>query len=232
VRLKELLAMGLPQAAAHQVATGQRQLNDVIQELARKDKAQRLMADHGIPHSLAMQCVLGQANLQDYLERQRRHAYAREHGPRSCFDEAQVARKPLVMALLGRELRTLVVLEVDKYELCVQEEGKEPERLHKLRVKLCHTAEDRKAARRAIGQDKALKDVVAEPLWRIQDRYPCADKVLFPWQQRGTRVTLTLVEGERIQGAIEWYSRYEIGLRLKDARVIVMRHALLRAEAE
>jgi sRNA-binding regulator protein Hfq len=222
--------MGLPRRAAQQVAQGQRSLNDVLQEMARTEKADKLVAERGLQRSFAVQVVLGQASLEDFLERQARHAYRRENGHRSCFDAAAASGEPLTLALLGRALRTLRILAVEKYELQVQDEGAEPERLHKLQVKLCYAPVDRKAVRRAWGVDKALKDAVAEPQWRIQDRYRCPDKVLHPWLMQGQRVAVTLVEGERLQGVIGWYSRYEIGLQVRDAQLTVMRHALVRVE--
>ncbi|MFH1463840.1 MAG: hypothetical protein ABIO70_05610 [Pseudomonadota bacterium] len=223
--------MGLPRRAAQQVAQGQRSLSDVLQEMAREDKVEKLIAEHGFQRSFAVQVVAGQASLDDYLERQARHAYRREHGARSCYDTVAASGEPLTLAVLGRALRTVKILTVDRYELEIQEEGQEPERLHKLQVKLCYAPAERKAVRRAWGTDKSLKDVIAEPVWRIQDRYHCPDKVLFPWMKQGQRVTLTLAEGERLQGVIGWYSRYEIGLQVRDATLTVMRHALVKAEA-
>lgn len=233
-RLSELLDMGIPRRLAQQVVGGQRELNEVLQEMARQDRVEKLVEAHDIPRSLAVQVVLGQADLDAYLTKRRRHEYRTEVGGRSIFDQAAVSEDTFGFMLLGRAQRSLQVLESGRFELQVQEpDGDEPEPLHKLQVKLVYRLEDRKLARRAISQDKAYRGVVAEPIWRIQDRYHCPDKMLFPWLENDVKVTLTTVEGDRIQGAIAWFSRYEIALTVRgDAEVVVLRHALVSAKAD
>ena len=44
---------------------------------------------------------------------------------------------------------------------------------------------------------------------------------------------MVTVEGDRLQGSIEWFSRYEIGMKLKgDVSVVVMRHALAEVKED
>lgn len=228
--------MGIPRRQAQQVVAGQRELNEVLQEMARQERVDKLVAAHDIPRSLAVQVVLGQADLDAYLAKRRRKQYRAEVGARSVFDQAASADEPFIFAVLGRHLRTLELVSSDRFELQVRdapggervgESTEPPETLHKLMVKLVYSAEDRKAARRAISQDKAYRGVVAEPAWRIQDRYHCHDKKLFPWLEAGIRVVATTVEGDRVQGSIAWFSRYEIALTVRgDATVVLLRHAL------
>ncbi len=233
-RLNELLEMGIPRRLAQQVAGGQRELNEVLQEMARQDRVDKLVAAHDIPRSLAVQVVLGQADLDSYLSKRRRHAYRAEVGGRSVFEFAAASDEPYTFALLGRKLRALNVQRSDRYELQVQDpKSGEDETVHKLTVKLAYSSADRKAARRSISQDKAYKGVVAEPIWRIQDRFHLPDKEIFPWLEAGKRVSLTTVEGDRLQGTVAWYSRYEIALTVRgEAEVVVMRHALAAAAAD
>jgi hypothetical protein len=233
-RLAELLDMGIPRRLAQQVVGGQRELNEVLQEMARQDRVEKLVEAHDIPRSLAVQVVLGQADLDSYLTKRRRHEYRTEVGSRSIFEEAAASEDAFGFMLLGRAQRSLHVRESGRFELQVQEpKADEPEALHKLMVKLAYRLEDRKLVRRAISQDKAYRGVVAEPVWRIQDRYHCPDKKLFPWLENEVKVTLTTVEGDRVQGTIAWFSRYEIGLTVRgDAVVVVLRHALVEARAD
>jgi sRNA-binding regulator protein Hfq len=233
-RLSELLDMGIPRRLAQQVAGGQRELNEVLQEMARQERADKLVEAHGIPRSLAVQVVLGQADLDAFLAKRRRHQYRDEVGGRSVFAQAVDSDEPFCFALLGRAQRTLQVLEAGRFELRVQgPDDSEPQTIHKLTVKMVYRAEDRKLVRKAISQDKAYRGVVAEPIWRIQDRYHCPDKVLFPWLEAATKVSLVTVEGDRIQGTVAWFSRYEIAMTVRgDAEVVVMRHALVDARAD
>jgi hypothetical protein len=226
-RLNELLEMGIPRRFAQQIAAGQRELNEVLQEMAQHDRVDKLVEQHEIPRSLAVQVVLGHADLDAYLAKRRRHAYRDEVGARSVFEEAVSSGDTYTFALLGRKFSTVKVLAAERFELRVQDHGGgEPEALHKLTVKLAYRAEDRKAARKAISQDKAFKGVVAEPAWRIQDRYHCPDKLLFPWLEAGTRLVFTTVEGDRVTGSVAWFSRYEIGVSVRDAELVMLRHAL------
>ncbi len=227
-KLRELLSMGIPRRLAQQVASGHRDLSDVLAEMARQEKVEKLIAEHELPRSLAVQVVLGQADLDAYLSKQRRHKYRAQQGWRSVFYEAQEDGQARTFAILGRSNRHLLVQDVHRYELdVVEQKGGEVERLHKLQVKLVYRSEDRKAVRKATGRDKAYKDVQAEPAWRIQDRYHCPDKLLYPWLESKVRVQLTTVEGDRIQGVIAWYSRYEITIEVKGGALLtVLRHAL------
>ncbi|MCA9495149.1 MAG: hypothetical protein KC621_34715, partial [Myxococcales bacterium] len=71
------------------------------------------------------------------------------------------------------------------------------------------------------------KAAVEPPATRPQDRYSCSDKRLFSFQDRGGEVVATLIDGTVMRGVIEWFGRYEFGLRLKaDTSVTVFRHAL------
>lgn len=233
-RLEELLGMGIPKRFAMQIAAGQRELNEVLQEMAQQERVDKLVASHDIPRSLAVQVVLGQADLDAFLAKRRRHAYRAKLGARSIFDQAAQAGEPFAFMVLGRANRVLRVKSSGRFELQVEDpESGQAEVLHKLTVKMVYHPDDRKVVRRAISQDKAYKGVVAEPLWRIQDRFHCPDKQLFPWFEAGSRVSFTTVEGDRIQGVIEWFSRYEIGLQIKgDASLVLMRHALVDACVE
>jgi sRNA-binding regulator protein Hfq len=221
--------MGIPRRFAQQIAAGHRELNEVLQEMARHERVDKLVAAHDIPRSLAVQVVLGQADLDAYLSKRRRHMYRCEQGARSIFDDAARSDEVFGFGLLGRSHRQLRVLASERFELNVEDaRGGEAETIHKLTVKFVYSQDDRRAVRRAIGQDKAYKGITAEPVFRIQDRYHCPDKTLFPLYESEARVSLTTTEGDRLQGTIEWFSRYEIGLRLKgDVSVVVMRHALV-----
>ncbi len=219
--------MGIPHKWAVQVAAGQRDLSQVLEELARRDRVQQLIDRHELQRSLATQIVLGQADLEAVLCKRRRKAYVLETNNRSVFDQAIASEEPWSLATLGRSNRQVLIRESRQYELLLQPvKGGDPGELHKLQVKFLYRSKDRKALRKSLSFDKAYKGVVAEPIWRIQDRYPCHDKVLFPWYEAGTRLRITTVEGEQLSGPIRWFNRYEVGLELKNgSEVVVLRHA-------
>jgi len=229
--MAELLQMGIPRHLAQVVASGQRPLSGVLEEMARNDKVDKLVAQHEIPRSFAVQCVLGQADLASYLSKRRCRSYLGTTRDRSVFSEALASGEPYSFALLTRSNRSLRVVGVDRYELTVEPaDGGEAETIHKLTVKFLIQPAHRRALRKALSFDKALKQAQAEPIWRIQDRYSLADKAIFPWHEQGDRLQLTTVEGEQLQGTLAWFNRYELGLALKGGGLVtVMRHALADA---
>ncbi len=226
--------MGIPRRFAQQIAAGQRELNEVLQEMARQDKVDKLVSAHDVPRSLAVQVVMGQADLGAYLAKRRRHEYRAKVGNRSIYDSAVSSGEPYTLGVLGRKTRNLKIARSDRYEIIVEDpRGGEQETLHKLTVKLIYRSEERRNARRAIGQDKAYRGADVEPAWRIQDRFHLPDKVLFPWLEAKTRVTFTTVEGDKVQGIVQWFGRYEIAVEVRgEATVTIMRHALAEAKAD
>ena len=159
-KLRELLSMGIPRRLAQQVASGHRDLSDILQEMARHEKVDKLVAEHDLPRSLAVQCVLGQADLKAYLSKRRRHEYRSEHGWRSVFQEAHQDAEPRTFAVLGRANRHVQVQAVDRYELdVVDANGGEPEKLHKQQIKLVY----RDAAGVELEQSEVLSDMT--PAW-------------------------------------------------------------------
>lgn len=231
-RLRELLAMGLPEPAARAVAAGQRDLNDVLRALAREAQATTLAERHAIPRSLALQVVDGQADLERILSKRRRQAYLLEHGEHSVFGAAVASGQPCVLGCLGRVTREVRILEALPYEVRVAPmDGGPEETLHKLTVKYACGPGEARAVRKAMGRDAALGAVVAHPLVRMQDRYALPDRLLFPWFEQAVRLRVTLVEGEQWTGTVASMSRYEFGLGLRaGATVTILRHALARVE--
>lgn len=231
-RLAELLAMGLPEQTARAVVAGQRDLNDVLQALAREHRAVVLSERHRIDRSLALQVVDGHADLEQLLSKRRRKAYMAASGQRSIFTDRLASDRPLVLGLLGHAVREGRVLEVAPYEIRFAPADAGPEEtLHKLQVKYAHDPADARGVRKALGRDAALAAVEARPLVRMQDRVPLPDRLLFPWFEKQTRLVVTLVEGEQWTGTIAWMSRYEFGFSLKTGiEVDILRHAVARVE--
>jgi len=222
--------MGLAEGDARVVAAGRRDLNDVLSAMAREAQATALSERQGIDRSLALQVVDGHADLDQILSKRRRKVYLEEKGRRSVFTDG--LDRPLVVGVLGRAIREVRILEVLPYELrLVPAEGGPEEILHKLVVKYACAPRDARAVRKAQGRDEALAGVEARPLFRMQDRYPLPDRLLYPWFEAKARLLVTLVEGEQWAGSIAWMSRYEFGFGLKGGvEVVILRHAVARVE--
>jgi sRNA-binding regulator protein Hfq len=224
---------GLPPNLAHQVAMGNLQLPEVLERLAQRDRIEALITRHELPRSLATQIVLGQADLEQVLLKRRQDAHLAEHRERSMLLDAQASGALVSLGAHGQRQLHGRVLDVGRYELRLQPVDPKtgaagaPEEVHKLQLKWGGLAEAAKICRNQLRWDKERK-AAAEPLWRPQDRYGCADRRLYGLLDEGALVQATLLEGEVLRGSVTWVGRWEFGMDLKKkgATCVVFRHAL------
>jgi sRNA-binding regulator protein Hfq len=99
--------------------------------------------------------------------------------------------------------------------------------VHKLRFKYGYQPSDWKSVRKSVKKAKKKPTEPVLPAKRPQDRYSCSDKRVFGLMDGRNEVLAELLEGEHIRGQVVWFSRYEIGLRIKgDVNLSLFRHAL------
>jgi len=225
-RLQE--RMGLPREVALRVAREEISLNQVLQDMATRDKADMLMRRHGLDRALATQIAKGQADLERVLARRRLASHLALNTDRSCLVDAHQEGRAWRFSLLGQRQVTARVVEVDRYEVGLQTSGSEDtEGVHKLQFKLAWRPEQDKLARRGFRTDKALRADPRDPAVRPQDRYGCSNRRLFGWMEAETPIAVTTLEGDIVQGTVSWFGRYEFGVSVKGkAEVVVFRHAL------
>lgn len=223
--------MGLPREVALRVARKEITLNDVLQELATRDKANNLMRRHSLDRALATQVAKGKADLDQVLHRRRMDSHLTVNGERSCLVDAVKDGRALRLALHGGRVITARVVAVDPYEVTLSPGGDAPDEVvHKLQFKLAWRPEQDKHARKGLRWDPELRERPRPPVPRPQDRFGCSNRKLFGWFESGAMIALTTLEGEVAQGKLAWFGRYELGISVKDkAEVVVFRHALTRA---
>lgn len=213
---------GMPFQMAMAVAHGKLRLNDALERMARKQRAERLVEQHGLDNALATQVAMGHVQLEVVLRRRRR----REHRDQNRDRTTLIEGKRLTLGLHGRRSLSGTVGEVTSYLFGFAPDGGEFEEIHKLQVRYAYSREDWKRAKKAIKTDKTLAGP-SEPVPRPQDRYGCSDKRLFRYHDQETEIAVTLLEGDVIRGKVAWFSRYEIGLAVRgDVGVVAFRHAL------
>lgn len=220
VRAEQLVQQGMPYQMAMSVAHGRMELNDALERMARRDRVNVLMERHDLSRALATQIALGQADLEIVLSRRRLEQHRRDHRDRTCL----VAGEPLALVLHdGRTLKGTVHT-IDPYQFTFGS-GDTIETLHKLQVMYGYAPDAWKAVKKAVKAGE--KKGVEPPATRPQDRYSCSDKRLFSFQDRGVEAVATLIDGTVLRGVIDWFGRYEFGLKLRtDTSVTVFRHAL------
>ena len=225
-RLQE--QMGLPREVALRVAREEITLNQVLEDMASRDRADMLMRRHGLDRALATQIAKGQADLERVLTRRRLASHLALNADRSCLVDAHKEGRAWRFSLLGQRQVTARVVELDQYEVSLHAAGaEEPEAIHKLQFKLAWRPEQDKQVRRGFRTDKALRASPRDPASRPQDRYGCSNRRLFGWMEAETPISVTTLEGDIVQGAVSWFGRYEFGITVKGkAEVVVFRHAL------
>jgi sRNA-binding regulator protein Hfq len=218
---------GLPEAVALQVAKGEIGLAQAIADLARADQVRMLMRKHEISKGVANQVALGQTDLDQYLLKRRLHAYLEAHRERN-FLESMTGDEVWLSVHGQRQVRVKLV-EIGRYEL--QLEGAEgAESLHKLQLKIASRGGDAKKAEAAI--ELSPEAASAEPIAAPQDRYHLSDRRVMLLLESGESLCIRTLEGDMIHGHIDWFSRWEIGLRTRDSNteVVVFRHAIALLE--
>lgn len=231
-KAEKLHESGMPFQLAMAVALGRVDLNTALERLARQEKVARVMEEHQLSRALATQVVLGHAELDVILQRRRLEAHREQYRGKSCLDDAAASGEPLTLGLHGDRRLVGRVAEVEAYRFTVVPQTKEgegePETLHKLQVKYAHAPDDWKKVRKGLKKHKGLSAEPREPIERPQDRYSCSDRRLFRVVDQEALIEVTLLEGEQIRGTVVWFSRYEMGMRIKGSEVpiVVFRHAL------
>jgi sRNA-binding regulator protein Hfq len=226
-RAEELAAAGMPIQMAMAVAHGKLTLNEALHKLARRDAVTRMMEKHALSRALATQVALGQASLEHILAERRFEQHRVDFRDHSVLTSAAASGSPLTLLLHGKRRVTGQILSVDLYRFHFRGEDGVEEEIHKLQAKLAFHPDAFKRLRKVLRTDKVLDAAPKPPVEHPQDRYGCSDRRLFKFLDARTEVQITLLEGEVLRAELGWFSRFEIGLKLKgDAEVVAFRHAL------
>jgi sRNA-binding regulator protein Hfq len=224
---EKLAKDGMPIQMALAVAYGKMSLGEAVQRMSQRDAVNRLMEKHTLSRALATQIVLGQASIDVVLAARRLDDHRTQFRNRSVLDEAQATGTPVTLLVHGQRRLTGKVLLVDNYMLRLELEEGGTEDLHKLQVKVAFAPDAYKKVRKTLKFDKTLEKAPIPPVAKPQDRYTCSDKRLFRYMDEAVEVTATTLEGEMFKGHVQWFSRYEFGMKLKgDTDVTLFRHAL------
>ena len=133
---------------------------------------------------------------------------------------------PMFFALYNDVQLPATVLEMTLSRLTLNSNGKE-QHVAKIDVKYCYKDVDAERVQAAVGIDKAVK---AEQLTQVtSDADACEidTEAVQDARKNKSPIRVTLREGERFRGTIDWVSPYEIKLILANgAKVVIFRHAV------
>ncbi|MBN2799538.1 MAG: RNA chaperone Hfq [Deltaproteobacteria bacterium] len=217
----------MPFQLAMGVAQGRVELSEALERMALQEKARRIQKDHELPWSLAVQIARGHVDQEIVLRRRRQTVYAAENPTRSVLDAYQVSGAPLRVALVGGEVVEGTIVSVEPYAVMMAPaKEQEAREIHKLSMLYAHPPADWKAIKKAIKSDKKVAALGLVPPPTPKDRYTISTSRLFRYLDTAAEVEVVLVSGDRLQGTVGWFSRFEISMNTKGGEVVVFRHAL------
>ncbi len=226
-RAQQLHDGGMPFQMAMAVARGRLDLSEALERMARRERTEQLMREHGLSKALATQIALGQLSLEAVLRRRRLQEHRTTHRHRTWLEEG----RELVLGLHGRTRIEGALIDVQPYTVTVRT-GEGEREIHKLHIHYVHEPSAWKVVRKGFKVDKKVAAEELQPIPLPQERYGCSDKRLFTYLDTGAEVTVCLLSGELFKGKVLWFSRYEFTIQTrKGAEVGIFRHALNRVTA-
>ena len=161
--------------------------------------------------------------MSQVLFRRQLHRHRETYRSKTCLVEG--AR--LKLYCFGGSRREGEVLSAEPYQVEWREAGETtPCEVHKLEMKYA-VEKDQGDPPLSPGSRTSL----LRPERRPQDRYHCSDRRLYTQIQEAREVCISLLEGEKFHGRLQWFSRYELGLLLKEGGpMVIFRHAVAKLQ--
>lgn len=219
---------GLPAPLAGQVASGRFSMDQAKQFRMQKEKMRTLVKEHAIPPSLAGQVARNRLTLGKALCISHMKETLDKNAQRSCLVEAFEAQRPLVLCVHPQRRLEGLVTEVTKYNFKFRANGAEAEiELFKHEAKLGYSPEDAAQVEGALVKDEAVAALNLSPIVHRRERKLIKNEFLQTLVDDKARMTMTLLEGEKFAGRIEWFGFWEFGFVLDNGtKVTVFRHAI------
>ncbi len=220
----------IPEAAARRVVYGKATLNEVLEELMLQERIERLISEHGVNRALATNIALGKTNLDVVLLRRRKNETLKKYYDQSCLEEARRKDARIALALHGNKKVVGRIKDVDKYVFRFQpDDSEEVVEIHKTHVKFAYDPDQYKGVRKHLKVDKKVRAQQLGPILRARERYHFKNLTLQESMDTRREVDVVTLEGDTFRGHVEWFGRWEFGLKLKGgARVVAFRHAVYR----
>ncbi len=221
---------GIPFHAAVKVVQGKTTLNEVLQALLREEKIKKLMETYAINRALATNVALGRTNLEIVLLRRRKNQTLQKYFHRSCLEESLQSGARIALGVHGHTKVLGRVIENNKYTILFQpDSGGDPVELHKTRIKFAYDPTQYKLLKKHLKIDKKVKALNLEPIINPRNRYHFKNLVLQQAMDEHREVQVVTLEGDTFKGHVEWFGRWEFGLKFKGGvRATLFRHAVYR----
>jgi len=170
-------------------------------------------------------------SIDKVLHRRRRRDHLDRYRDRCMFTKAQGDGRPRLFAMHGQRVQIARVMAVRQYEVDFLPLGHDLKvcgdmrTAHKLEFKFSAHMEHAAKMHDAIRGCQVSSNSVAT-IPKPQDRYFISDQKLFGWLDAASRICVKTLEGDMVRGTLTWIGRWELGLSVRDAELVVFRHAL------
>jgi len=158
------------------------------------------------------------AGLSDYLAKNYEH---------STFEDVASLATPCTLHLHGRITLKATITANKTYDIVVTTPDGAQRELHKTKIKMLHPAKHTDGVWKQLTIDESVRAQGLGPILPAGQRNFIKNKSLFTLMREQTPLTISLLEGEDLQGIIQSFSRYEITLVLQGGeQVVILRHAV------
>lgn len=223
---------GLNQKDAIRVALGKTTVQQVLKEMMFRDKVEALIRRHGMERSTACNVIRGSLDLDTAVLLQGIRECRAWNPERSVLTELTRQGGQGVFFVHGRSPFRASVTGVEKYDCWLAEPDREPEQLEKHAILMACRPGEQAHVEKLRSTDKGVAAENLGPSVNYKDRFRSRKRVLFKHHRDKMRTRVVLRDGSVLEGEVEWFGKWEFGLRVnEDAVPVIFRHAMHRFEA-
>jgi sRNA-binding regulator protein Hfq len=223
---------GLNQKDAIRVALGKATVQQVLKEMMFREKVEALIRRHGLERSTACNVIRGSLDLDTAVLLQGIKESRAWNPERSVLTELKRQGGQGVFFVYGRSPIRASVTGVEKYDCWLAEPDRQPAQTEKHAILMACRPEEQARVEELRSTDKGVAGENLGPSVNYKDRFRSRKRVLFKHHRDKVRTRVTLRDGSVLEGEVEWFGKWEFGLRVdRDTVPVIFRHAMHRFEA-
>ncbi len=149
---------------------------------------------------------------------------------RDVFGEFFKNQQTLEFHIAGHKKIKANIAMNKRYDVVLNMETGQTVTLPKVRLKFFYSAELSEKVKPLITIDEQIRARNLQPIFNPTRRFHVKNKNLYPMMMLKMPITITLLEGEVLEGLITDFTMYEIFLELaKGVQIVLLRHAIYNA---
>jgi len=156
--------------------------------------------------------------------------YLNQNYRRDLFTEFKENNSFLEFHLAGHKKKLAYIAANKRYDLVLKEVSSKLITIPKVHVKFFYPSELAEKVNPLIKIDEQVRGRNLQPIFNPTRRFHIKNKNLYPLMILKTPISITLLEGEVLEGLITEFTMYEIFLELSPGvEIVVLRHAIFNA---